>query len=240
MLDPGTLGLHFEPITIVNPTDREKLDAWLIPSIDARQVIEERNRVLSKTFPAVVLVHDYDANREQMLSFARPLHDAGFTVLLLGLRGTGQGVGGTSSPGQTFGIRESSDVRAAVDALRARPFIDDNRVAVLGVGTGANASILNFAYDARLAAAVLITPVPSARDAIAQHMLSDRISCKWLAPICRWTFELAYRVDADDLELSRHEQTIRTRPVMVINRAGAPGEVARIRNFLAQKLITKK
>ena len=68
--------------------DGTRLEAWLVPVIDAKRVIAEKEAVIRRKSPAAVLVHDFGATREQMLSLVHPLHDAGFVVLVLSLRGS--------------------------------------------------------------------------------------------------------------------------------------------------------
>jgi dienelactone hydrolase len=89
-----------------------------------------------------------------MLPLVRPLHDAGFVVMVVALRGCG-----ASAPaGETFGLLESNDVKAAVAVLRKRPFVDPNRIAIVGVGAGANACVLAASEDAGIKALVLDHP----------------------------------------------------------------------------------
>ena len=83
-----------------------RLEGWLIPVIDAKRVIAEGEAALNKRSPAVVLVHDFAASRDQLLHLAEPLHMAGFVVLAMNLRGGSP----MSTDAQTFGIREATDV----------------------------------------------------------------------------------------------------------------------------------
>ena len=85
-----------------------------------------------------------------MLPLVTPLHQAGYIVFVLGLRGSNLG----STYGSTFGLSESNDVKAAVDLLRKTPFVDTKRIAVLGLGTGATASLLAVQKDPGIAAMV--------------------------------------------------------------------------------------
>src|SRR5438132_7474728 len=135
--DPLAFGIYYDPVSFLSE-DGVKLEAWLVPAVDAKRVIMERESTLQKKSPAVVLVHDFAGSRQQLLPLVRPLHDAGLVVLVLATRGNGA----LTSEAQTFGLNESMDVRAALDMLRRRPFVDPDRVAVLGVGTGANAALL--------------------------------------------------------------------------------------------------
>jgi pimeloyl-ACP methyl ester carboxylesterase len=65
---------------------------------------------------AIVLLHSLHGSRLSMLSRARLLHDAHYSVLLFDFQANGE------SPGRhvTFGYLESIDARAAVDYMRSR------------------------------------------------------------------------------------------------------------------------
>jgi pimeloyl-ACP methyl ester carboxylesterase len=98
--------------------------------------------------PAVVLVHGFKSSREEMLPWARFLHDAGYNVLLFDTRGCGRSGGSTVGLGAT----EARDISVAVDV--AREEFGTNKVAVLGISLGAGAAILAAANDARISAVV--------------------------------------------------------------------------------------
>lgn len=85
---------------------------------------------------AVVLMHGVRANRTNMLSRARFLSRAGYTVLLFDFQAHGE------SPGQhiTFGFLESRDARAAVSFLRARA--PGEPIGVIGISMGGAAALL--------------------------------------------------------------------------------------------------
>ena len=98
--------------------------------------------------PAVVLVHGFKSSREEMLPWARFLHDAGYNVLLFDTRGCGQSGGSTVGLGAT----EPRDISLAV-RLAGSQFGTD-RIAVLGISLGAGAAILAAASDPHISAVV--------------------------------------------------------------------------------------
>jgi pimeloyl-ACP methyl ester carboxylesterase len=169
------------------------------------------------------------------------LHDAGFVVLVVGLRGTGSTIGGASQPGQTFGLREAGDVKAAVDLLRHRQFVDPQRIALVGVGTGANASLICLASDPQLSAAVLEDPTRGLDEMLTRHIVPKRDWLRWIRPLCKWTFEIAYEVDGAELSLDRYAKTMGERPVLMLQGNASCEDfssvtkVAHIREFLTQK-----
>jgi alpha-beta hydrolase superfamily lysophospholipase len=178
--------------------------------IDAKRVLEEKEAVVGKHYPAVILVHDFTASREQLLPLVQPLHDGGLVVLALNLRGAGSLAGDA----QTFGIREALDIKAAVDMLRRRSFVDPAHIALVGIGTGANACMIATRNDPSIAAMVLAAPVANFDQAF-----SDRVGDhKWVAPLhnlFRWTFETMYGVDASDLDITNFAKVIEQHHVLM-------------------------
>lgn len=98
--------------------------------------------------PAVVLVHGFKTSREEMVPWARFLHDGGYNVLLLDTRGCGKSGGSTVGLGAT----EPHDIALAVDAARAE--FGTSKVAVLGISLGAGAVILAAANDPDISAVI--------------------------------------------------------------------------------------
>jgi pimeloyl-ACP methyl ester carboxylesterase len=238
-IDPTTQGIYYEAVTFLG-SDQTRLEGWLVPVLDAKLVLEEREKVLRKKHPAVVLVHDFGQRREQMLPLVKPLHDAGYIVLAINLRGGGA----HPTRGETFGLRESSDVRAAVEMLRRRPFVDPLRVAVVGCGTGANAALIAASADAQICAVVAERPVTDSRELMQQRVMPTSSLVRWLAPLCKWTFEIAYGVDAEDLEIKNFSNLRDTRQVLLVESTSAhpdPSDsrmVNQIMTFLSSSMTT--
>lgn len=196
-INPTSLGTYFEPMTFPS-SDGALLEAWLVPVLDAKTVLKQKEEVLKQKHAAVVLVHDQEGSRLQMLPLVKPLHDSGYIVLVLGLRGCSTG----SNAGSTFGLREAKDVEAGVQMLCTRPEVDPARIAVIGVGTGANAAALA-SHTRPVSALVLDHPVVNIEQLVNEKLAPKEDWLAWLQPICKWGFELAYRVDFEELDLTR-------------------------------------
>jgi alpha-beta hydrolase superfamily lysophospholipase len=121
--------------------------------------------------PAVVLVHGFKTSREEMLPWARFLHDAGYNVLLFDTRGCGKSGGSTVGLGAT----EPRDISLAVEL--ARDQFGTNKVAVLGISLGAGAAILAGANDRLISAVVADSPWTD------QDLQLSRLSFLPLGPI---------------------------------------------------------
>ena len=206
--DPLTVGVYYDPVNIVTD-DGARLEGWLVPVIDAKRVLEEKELILGKRYPAAVLVHDFDSSREQLLPMVATLHEAGIVVLAINLRGSGA----ISRDAQTFGIREANDVKAAVDMLRRRAYVDPTKIALIGTGTGANACLIAGRNDPSLAAMVLADPAQNFDEAFADRIGHDHIWLNPTRPLLRWTFQIMYGVDTADLDVKNFAAVIAQRPV---------------------------
>jgi pimeloyl-ACP methyl ester carboxylesterase len=215
--DPQAIGFYYDPVSLTT-ADGVPLEAWLVPLLDARLVIEKKEQALRDKQPAVILVHDYGRGRGQMLPLVKPLHEAGYVVLIVGQRGNGAGAA------STFGLRESVDVLAAMEMLRRRPGIDTKRIAVLGVGTGATAALLAAERDGGVAALILDHPIVGVEQVLEEYLGPPQPWLRSLRPLCKWAFELAYRVDADDLELPRHDKTMTSRPMLMFSSSNSTAD----------------
>jgi pimeloyl-ACP methyl ester carboxylesterase len=215
-IDPMSQGIYYDPVNYTSD-DGTPLEGWLIPTLDEKVVIEQRDELIRKKRPAVVLVHDFGATRTQMLPLVRPIHNAGYVVLVVSLRGSANA--GPGAVGSTFGLRESVDLEGAIDMLRRRPDIDPARIILLGYGTGANAALLAAEEDGNVAGLILDHPVRDVEILVHRHFTPPQPYLQWIAPICKWTFELSYQVDAEDLDFDRHQSTLKRFPTLMIEDA---------------------
>ena len=136
---PEDQGLSFSTIRI--PTaNRKVLSAWLIPS--AR----------SGNAPAIVILHGWGSNSEEMLPLTRPLHKAGFALLLIDARGH------DSSDEDGFPSLPlfAEDLDHAIDWLRQQEAIDVNHISVLGHSLGAGAALYSASRRSDLRAVVSV------------------------------------------------------------------------------------
>ena len=208
--DPLAYGIYYDPANFT-AEDGAKLEGWLVPVLDAKKVLMEKDLIVGKRYPAVVLVHDFGGSRQDLLPLVQPLHQAGFVVLSVSLRGTSA----TSNDAQTFGIREALDVKAAVEMLRQRSYINPSKIALIGVGTGANACVIAASKDPAIAAMIITEPVNGFDQAFVTRIGSDH---KWLPPLrslFRWSFQVMYGVDCGDLDMVNFNKVIADRHVLV-------------------------
>jgi pimeloyl-ACP methyl ester carboxylesterase len=234
---PAVPGVFYETIQFSGP-DAHPLMAWFVPVIDAKRVLELKNKVLRGKQPAVVLVHDYNGSPSQMVPLIRPLHDRGFAVMVVGLRGQGRGW----VAAQTFGLNESSDVHGALAELRKRSTINGNRIAIVGVGSGANAAVIAAAQDPGVRAMVLINPWQTPEQAIAAQVGPKTAGLQWMQQLSKWAFEVTYHVDAEDLNLARFREALSGRAILSLDcelgESIDEETITSIRDFCGQHLPT--
>lgn len=210
LADPSSVGLYFEKVQIT-AADGVVSEAWLVPVVDARRVLDERDDLLRTRQPAMVLVHDHAYSRQQLLPYLRPFHDAGIVTLTVATRGTA-----TNNPkGRTFGLREALDVSAAIHVLRDRSMIDDDRVGLLGIGTGATAALIAAKADDRVKVIAAIDPPRTPEDALAALTPTQRY-LRFLQPLSRFTFETVFNVNINDADLSRLSNSLKDRQVLYV------------------------
>ena len=105
--------------------------------------------------PGVVLLHGFASSRAFTSSLARRLALAGYAVLAPDARGHGANRNPFPS-GRGRADLLASELAAAVDFLRASPFVDGSRLALMGHSMGAGAALDYATRDSGLDATVLI------------------------------------------------------------------------------------
>jgi dipeptidyl aminopeptidase/acylaminoacyl peptidase len=139
-ITPDTVNLPFEAVRFPARDGAAEIAGWFIPA--------------GESAPVIIMVHGRDASRTAavkgaFLQEAKLLHDAGFAVLMIDLRGHGE----SSDARFTFGLKERADVLGAVDWLLQRG-VAAGRIGVLGLSLGAAAGIGAAAEDPAIGALV--------------------------------------------------------------------------------------
>ena len=142
-VSPKDIDLPFENVSLSN-SDGLTLRGWYLPPPEG----------FAERAPAIAYGHGNTGDRREWLPVARAVHDAGFAQLLIDFTGRGESDGEVIS----MGYHESRDLRAALDALAARPEVDPLRLALGGRGMGAAAALFLAAEDARVKVLVLDSP----------------------------------------------------------------------------------
>src|SRR5262245_1123879 len=106
--------------------------------------------------PAIVLMHGFAGDRLSLSSLARRLAMAGYAVLAIDARGHGENRN-PFARGWARADGFAPDFAAAVDWLRLSPFVDGERIAVMGHSMGAGAALDFASRDSGIDAAVMIS-----------------------------------------------------------------------------------
>ena len=237
--DPNSYGIYAEDITFESE-DGTHLEGWIAPVIDAKLIIEKKDQALRRKSPAVVLVHDFAQPPQTLLPLFEPLHEDGLVVIAMGLRGCTSST--LQTAGQTFGLHEALDVKAACQLLRDQPFVDGSRIAIVGIGSGATAAVLAAKQDPQIRATVLIDPLGDANEILRKHVGPNKPLLTWMQPLCKWTFELGYRVDAEEMQIDKFPEVTKFRPSLVLDSKGDSKflsdkkKMEQLRNFLCDNL----
>jgi pimeloyl-ACP methyl ester carboxylesterase len=115
---PAESGLSYTGVTL--ESDGRRLSAWHIPASAVDR-------------PVVVICHGMGANKQNFLVAAYTVHSLDYNVLIFDFRGHGDSDGRTI----TFGVKESADVKAAFDFVRAKH--PSSKIYGLGYSMGASA-----------------------------------------------------------------------------------------------------
>jgi len=146
--DPSQLDLDFEDVSF-NSDDGMVLNAWYVPA--------------DKATRAIIFVHGHGADRHEGMRWFKSIHQAGFNILALDLRNSGQNMRSFSS----MGYFEKSDVKAAVDYLQQRNI---KSIGIFGTSMGAATSIMAMEKDPRIGAGVFEAGWSNLRDLYGEIM----------------------------------------------------------------------
>ena len=158
----------------------------------------------------VVLLHPVRGDRRDMISRAEFLRKRGYAVLMIDFQSHGENRGNRI----TYGDLESRDVTGAIQYLHHK--LPDEKVAILGVGMGADAIVLSENRPA-VNAVILEQMYPTINRAIASRV---RNNIGPLAPLFSWLImtemQSQHEIPADRLSAIDRMSKIGA-PVLIIN-----------------------
>ncbi len=102
--------------------------------------------------PAVLLLHALGGRKEDWLPFATRLHDAGYNVLAIDLRGYG------ATGGQPDWNKAQGDVESIFGRLSKLPGVETYRVSIVGASIGANLALVACADIPDCRSVALLSP----------------------------------------------------------------------------------
>ncbi len=208
---PEAQGLYFKRVTLIS-SDDQRLSAWYVPPIKAEELLINQEDILNQKWPAVVVSHGLGQSHEHYLSLAKSLHDAGFGILLLDLRGQGESAKGVV----TFGIRERLDILAGVRYLRELPNIDPSKICLVGHDMAATSSLHAAMLDSSIKAVVADGLWPQFHQRVERIFDNSRMPTKWMAPLYDLAFEISLRERLDQIDPGSLLKSIHTQPVLFV------------------------
>jgi hypothetical protein len=113
--------------------------------------------------------------------------------------------------------------------------VDPSKIALVGVGSGANASLIAASSDPAIPAVVLASPVDGFDRAFSNRVGSDHLWLAPLRPLFKWTFQVMYGVDASQLDMGNYTSMMQTRHVLVTDASQGlmlPTSIRGIKSFL--------
>jgi pimeloyl-ACP methyl ester carboxylesterase len=200
---PATYGLHYQDVHFAARGDEVQIAAWYIPNNGSTQ--------------AVILVHGRDASKQNAISgkiveLGAALHDAGFTVMMIDLRGHGESEGDHYS----FGVYERRDVLGAVDFLLNRGFIPGS-IGVLGISMGGGATTGATSEEAAIGALVLESTFADLKPLIEEQWENESGMPKSLLPGVFLMNKLIYGYDLTTIQPVNEIINVPPRPILIIH-----------------------
>ena len=162
---PEGMGLYYEAVGFPSK-DGTALNGWYIPSINAREVLEDGDAALTRKRPAAVICHGIGANRNQLMPLAYYLNNHGIEVMIFDFRNCGQ----SERRARSFGINEREDVLAAVHYLSQMSSVDPQQIYVIGQDMGGVAGLWAAGADPRIAGVIAADIHRNLDEAIAARL----------------------------------------------------------------------
>jgi dipeptidyl aminopeptidase/acylaminoacyl peptidase len=155
---PDGLGLPARDVAIATANGK-CLFGWLIASPSGQSA------------PTVLVMHGWGANAALMLPAVQPLHEAGFTVLLIDARCHGRSEDDRFSSMPRF----AEDIEHALNWLASQPEVDPRRIVLLGHSVGAGAVLLVASRRHDLRAVVSVSAFAHPREVMRRLLAQQHL-----------------------------------------------------------------
>lgn len=201
--NPGKLGISFVDVSFLARDGKTEIAGWYMRASTAEK--------------AIILVHGRDASRSDAIQghwveLGAGLNRAGFTVLMIDLRGHGE-----SSTGRfTYGLRERQDVLGALDYLEERGY-QPGKIGILGLSLGAASGIGAAADDPDIGALVTDSSFSDLRPVAYSLWESESGLPMIFLHSARFMGRMLYGIDIFDARPVDEIGKIAPRPVLLIH-----------------------
>ena len=197
--DPQQMcNLQYEPAGFLT-ADGLRLGGWYIPTLSSNA--------------AVVLAPGRGMGKAACLPYAKILHDLGFSVLLIDLRGEGLSEGHASA----LGVLEPQDVLAGVNYLRQAHPQASEHVLAMGISHGAAAVLGAAAQSSIIEAVIADSAFPSPASQLAD--VSEPLGSvgRFLRQATLLAASAQVGCDLQQVQVARDIARIGPRPVLMIH-----------------------
>src|SRR5688572_2686692 len=130
------------------------------------------NAELNVQTPAVLLMHETDGTRQNWWPMLPALVEAGYRVVNVDLRGSGE------SEGQLDWNAAVGDVQTWLDWMRSQPSIRPDQIAIMGSSIGGNLALIGCANDGACVTAVALSPGLDYQGLMPEQFLIDNMATR--------------------------------------------------------------
>ena len=138
---PAKYGFDFDEIIIPTKNDKN-LYGWWVPSDNPN----------NEKKPTIILVHGWSRNVDRTMAFIKKLHPAGYNLLAFDSRCHGK----SDDDKISSMVKFMEDILATIDYSEKLPYVNKNRIGVLGLSIGGAASIYAASLDKRIKSIVTV------------------------------------------------------------------------------------
>lgn len=201
--DPAMYGMEFQNVFLYSREDNLKIAAWYIPKPGANR--------------AIILVHGRDASKQNAISgnfpkLAFALHQAGFTVLMIDLRGHGESEGKR----YTWGVFERRDVLGAVDFLLFEGYLPGN-IGTLGISLGGAAVIGAASQEPAIGCVILDSTFADLQSLAREKWRKESGMPLFFLPGVNLMWNLMYHFKLEDVNPALELAGMPDRPILIMH-----------------------
>jgi uncharacterized protein len=163
----------------------------------------------SKNGAAVIVQHGYGGHRGTVLHIASMLHNHGFSVITMDLRGHGESGGEIV----TFGRDESKDMQVVFDYLSQRSEVNPEKIGIYGWSLGGATVLLHGAMNPDVKAVAADSPF----DAINYENMAEFSDTIWPLPmLLKFFSSIRADVDFETEAPIAHLDAYKTKPLFLM------------------------
>lgn len=209
--NPGLYNMQYDDLRIPARGDGLEIAAWYIPSeINEYAIILVHGRDDSRMYAPYT--EGVDAHSDGYLPFAKVLNDAGYSVMMIDLRGHGQ----SADSRYYFGLKEYQDVLVAVDWLEKHGY-KPGHIGIQGYSLGAATVIIATAQEADIQAIWVDSAYADIESVIKRVWVQESGLPQIFWPSTRLMIRLLYGYDIADSRPIDEIGEIAPRPIYIVH-----------------------